>query len=65
MTGNAAAFAPYDALATALFVQLGPTGTDGSHDMSHILRVWRNAVVIARSEPDADTEVRPVAPVPS
>jgi len=57
MTGNAAAFAPYDALATALFVQLGPTGTDGSHDMSHILRVWRNAVVIARSEPDADTEL--------
>lgn len=51
-----AAFAPYEALAARLLAAL-PAGTDGSHDLSHILRVWRNAAAIAATEPDTDREV--------
>ena len=36
---------------------LGPAGTDGSHDLTHIQRVWRNALSIAATEPAADTEL--------
>jgi uncharacterized protein len=53
----AAAFAPHAALAEALLAALEPGGTDGSHDLSHILRVWRNAAAIARAEPGSDSEL--------
>ena len=36
---------------------LDPEGTDGSHDLTHIQRVWRNALAIAATEPGADTEL--------
>lgn len=50
-------FAPHTALATTLLDALGPQGTDGSHDLTHIQRVWRNTVAIAATEPAADTEL--------
>ena len=50
-------FAPHDALAAKLVASLGPEGTDGSHDLTHIHRVWRNALAIAATEPAADTEL--------
>lgn len=50
-------FAPHEALAAGLLHTLGPDGTDGSHDLTHIQRVWRNALAIAGSEPEADTEL--------
>jgi uncharacterized protein len=53
----ATSFAPHTELAERLLADLGPAGTDGSHDLSHILRVWRNAAAIARTEPAADTEL--------
>jgi uncharacterized protein len=48
-----AAFQPHDALAAALLGTLDH-GTDGSHDLEHIMRVWRNAARIARTEPACD-----------
>ena len=58
MTGP---FAPHQDLAAFLltaFDAAGPDGgTDGSHDLSHIVRVWRNAWLIARTEPGCDTEL--------
>ena len=50
-------FAPHTTLAASLLACLGPQGTDGSHDLTHIQRVWRNALAIAATEPDADTEL--------
>jgi uncharacterized protein len=50
-------FAPHAALAARLLAFIGPQGTDGSHDLTHIQRVWRNALAIAETEPDADTEL--------
>ena len=50
-------FAPYQALADFLFAGFDANATGGAHDMSHIVRVWRNAVRIARTEPDCDTEL--------
>jgi len=44
-------------LAHDLFEALGEPGTDGSHDRSHLLRVWRNAEAIARHEPSCDRTV--------
>jgi uncharacterized protein len=52
----ARAFAPHDGLALMLLPQLAP-GTDGSHDLSHILRVGRNAAAILADEPAADAEL--------
>lgn len=52
-----AAFTPFETLAARLIAELGPAGTDGSHDLSHILRVWRNAAAIAATEPAADAEL--------
>ncbi|WP_428484576.1 HD domain-containing protein [Rhodopila sp.] len=37
-------------LAERLLAELGPGGNDGSHDRSHLLRVWRNAKAIAAGE---------------
>jgi uncharacterized protein len=50
-------FAPYEALAASLLAMLGPAGTDGSHDLTHIRRVWRNAMAIAAGDPGVDTEL--------
>ena len=50
-------FAPHSALALTLLQNLGPHGTDGSHDLTHIQRVWRNALDIAATESTADTEL--------
>ena len=50
-------FAPHTALATQLLGFLDPEGSDGSHDLTHIHRVWCNALAIAATEPDADTEL--------
>jgi uncharacterized protein len=50
-------FAPHEALGATLLAMLGPAGTDGSHDLTHIQRVWRNAQAIAATEPAADTEL--------
>ena len=54
---KAAAFHPHEPFALALLAHLDPPGTDGSHDMSHILRVWRNAAAIAATEPGCDLEL--------
>jgi uncharacterized protein len=53
----ASSFAPHERLAAQLLGALERGGTDGSHDLSHILRVWRNAAAIARTEPTCDGEV--------
>jgi uncharacterized protein len=45
------------ALAEQLLATLGADGTDGSHDRSHLLRVWRNATSIADQEPLCDRAV--------
>ncbi len=50
-------FAPYQELADTLFGAFDADATGGAHDRSHILRVWRNATLIARTEPDRDTEL--------
>jgi len=34
---------------------------DGSHDRSHLMRVWRTVLQIAAEEPEADTELLAVA----
>jgi uncharacterized protein len=58
----AAAFGPHAELAALLFAVLDQddppaAGSDGSHDLSHILRVWHSAAAIARSEPACDVEL--------
>ncbi len=42
-------FRPFDQLAARL-LDLSQTEEDGAHDLSHIVRVWRNAKVIHREE---------------
>ncbi len=54
VTNIAARFAPHAMLAEPLLRALDPHGTDGSHDLSHLLRVWTNAMAIARTEPGCD-----------
>ncbi|HEX3990569.1 MAG TPA: HD domain-containing protein [Acetobacteraceae bacterium] len=44
-------------LAEHLLAALGSEGDDGSHDRSHLLRVWRNAIAIANEEPGCDRTV--------
>ena len=44
-------------LAERLLAALGTEGDDGSHDRSHLLRVWRNATSIAGQEPECDRSV--------
>jgi uncharacterized protein len=50
-------FAPYQEISGFLLGAFDANGTDGSHDLSHIVRVWRNAERIARTEPGCDTRV--------
>jgi uncharacterized protein len=50
-------FAPFQPLADTLLGAFDANGTDGSHDLSHIMRVWRNAARIAAAEPAADLEL--------
>src|SRR5580658_10370852 len=50
-------FAPYQDLAGFLLNAFDPNKAGGSHDLSHIVRVWRNAAHIARTEPECDTEL--------
>jgi uncharacterized protein len=50
-------FAPYQELADRLLRAFDANEAGGAHDLSHIVRVWRNAARIARTEPDRDTEV--------
>jgi len=50
-------FGDQAALAGHLLAILGPPGTDGSHDRSHLLRVFRNAVSIADQEPGCDRAI--------
>ena len=52
-----ARFAPYQDLAAFLLGAFDAQGADGSHDLSHIVRVWRNAMRIAAAEPAADREL--------
>ena len=54
---STALFGDDSALAAQLLAALGPDGTDGSHDQSHLLRVWQNARRIAAEEPDCDRTV--------
>ena len=44
-------------LARELFAVVGEHGNDGSHDRSHLLRVWQNANAIAAHEPACDRTV--------
>jgi uncharacterized protein len=45
----AEAFAPYEDLAAQLLPSLDES-TDGSHDLSHLQRVWQNARLLAEEE---------------
>jgi uncharacterized protein len=49
MAVTAQSFAPYEALAVDLLPHAADT-TDGSHDLAHILRVFRNAMRIHATE---------------
>jgi uncharacterized protein len=52
-----ATFGTQAALAQQLLTAFGEQGDDGSHDQSHLLRVWQNASAIAEHEPDCDRTV--------
>lgn len=43
-------FAPYDALAAKLLPHALDSHEDGSHDLSHLARVWKNAAIIQQTE---------------
>ncbi len=49
-------FAPFDALAEQLLPHAPEAKADGSHDLSHIARVWKNAAAIQKSE-GGDAEI--------
>lgn len=51
-------FSPHDRLASLLLPHSGACvcSTDGSHDFSHLLRVWKNATIISDNE-GGDTEI--------
>jgi uncharacterized protein len=53
----AAVFGDEAELAEHLLAALGTDGDDGSHDRSHLLRVWQNASSIAGHEPECDRTV--------
>jgi uncharacterized protein len=50
-------FAPYQALADFLLPAFDANEAGGAHDLSHIVRVWRNAVHIAGTEAECDSEI--------
>ncbi len=50
-------FGDQTTLAERLLAELGPIGNDGSHDRTHLRRVWRNAMTIADDEPECDREL--------
>jgi uncharacterized protein len=52
-----AGFGDQAALADLLLAALEPGGNDGSHDRAHLLRVWRNARLIADHEPVCDRTI--------
>lgn len=56
-------FAPYQALADYLLTAFDANAAGGAHDLSHMVRVWRNAAHIARTEPDCDTELLAAAAI--
>ena len=47
---TAAAFAPLNALAADLLPHVIDDAGDGSHDLSHLLRVWNNARRLQKEE---------------
>jgi uncharacterized protein len=51
-------FAPHDRLASLLLAHSGACvcSTDGSHDVSHLMRVWKNATIISDNE-GGDSEI--------
>jgi uncharacterized protein len=51
-----AAFAPFEPLAQTLLPHAMDNGGDGSHDLSHLQRVWKNAAAICAEE-NGDAEV--------
>ena len=53
----AAIFGDQAHLAAQLLAALGAEGDDGSHDRSHLLRVWQNAASIADQEPGCNRAV--------
>ena len=53
----AAAFGEQSELAKHLLTMVGCASDDGSHDRSHLMRVWRNAVAIAEQEPGCDRTI--------
>ncbi len=57
MDDLAAVFGDQAALADRLLAAFGAGSDDGSHDRSHLLRVWRNAICIADQEPACDRAV--------
>ncbi len=61
MDGITAIFGDQAELAEHLLAALGADGDDGSHDRSHLSRVWRNATAIADREPACDRTVMTAA----
>jgi uncharacterized protein len=57
MDGIGAIFGDQSELAEQLLAAFDAEGDDGSHDWSHLLRVWRNAARIADREPGCDRTV--------
>jgi uncharacterized protein len=57
MDAIAAIFGDHAELAERLLAAIGTQGDDGSHDQSHLSRVWRNAASIADQEPGCDRTV--------
>jgi uncharacterized protein len=53
----AANFGGQAALAERLLAATETQGDDGSHDLTHLLRVWRNATTIADQEPGCDRTI--------
>lgn len=50
LTQAAAAFAPFDTLAATLLPHVFDDAGDGSHDVTHLLRVWHNACRLQAEE---------------
>jgi uncharacterized protein len=56
-------FGDHTSLAERLLAALGAESDDGSHDRSHLLRVWRTASAIADREPACDRTVLTAAAI--